>query len=195
MSFLFDQSGKRKYLTAIERRAFIHVAKSAGPEIYTFCAALAYTGARVSEVLALVHERVDFIEKVIVIESLKKRRKGVFRAIPVPTSFLVKLDEVHHIQATTNGIHTDKELLWPWCRTTAYNYVTEIMHSAGIEGSQCSPKGLRHSFGTVAIQNNVPLPTLQKWMGHTHIETTAIYAQVVGEEERNIARQHWRTFK
>ena len=53
MSFLYDQSGKRKYLTIDERRAFLTASASMPPEVKTFCATLAYTGGRNSEVLAL----------------------------------------------------------------------------------------------------------------------------------------------
>jgi integrase len=35
-------------------------ARRAAPEIETFCLTLAYTGARISEVLALVPLRIDF---------------------------------------------------------------------------------------------------------------------------------------
>jgi hypothetical protein len=32
---------------------------------------------------------------------------------------------------------------------------------------------------------------LRKWMGHASIETTAIYANAVGEEEQSIAERMW----
>jgi integrase len=38
---------------------------------------------------------------------------------------------------------------------------------------------------------NVPLPTLQKWLGHEDLNTTAIYAQAVGDEERQLASRLW----
>ena len=76
MSFVFDQSGKRKYLTTQERIAFLAAAEKGPPDVATFCAVLAYTGARVSEVLALVPARIDASADVIVFESLKKRRRG-----------------------------------------------------------------------------------------------------------------------
>ena len=42
------------------------------------------TGCRISEALALTPERVDLTGKAVVVESLKKRRRGVYRAVPVP---------------------------------------------------------------------------------------------------------------
>lgn len=32
---------------------------------------------------------------------------------------------------------------------------------------------------------------VQRWLGHARIETTAIYAGALGEEERNLARKTW----
>jgi integrase len=52
---LYDQQGNRKYLTKSERDAFIDAARRTSPEIETFCLTLVYTGARISEVLALVY--------------------------------------------------------------------------------------------------------------------------------------------
>lgn len=98
MSFLYDQSGKRKYLTIDERRAFLEVAVSSQPEIHTFCATLAYTGARISEVLALTPYRIDYSGSLIVIESLKKRKAGIFREVPVPVFILEKINATHDIR-------------------------------------------------------------------------------------------------
>ena len=45
---------------------------------------LAYAGCRLSEALALTADRVDLAAGVLVIESLKKRRSGIYRACPSP---------------------------------------------------------------------------------------------------------------
>ena len=82
--------------------------------------------------------------------------------------------------------------LWPWQRTQAYNHIKRIMKEAGIpQGKHQSPKGLRHAFGVNAIVKGIPLNILQKWMGHSSMETTAIYADAVGREESEIALKMW----
>jgi len=53
------------------------------------------------------------------------------------------------------------------------------------------PKALRHAFGVGATQKNVPLNIVQKWMGHSRLSTTAIYADAVGDEERLLANRMW----
>src|SRR5438309_2059950 len=94
---LYDQQGNRKYLTKSERQAFIDAARRAAPEIETFCLTLAYTGARISEVLSLVPRRIDAPASAIIIECLKKRKRGVYRAVPVPRELLDRLNQVHDI--------------------------------------------------------------------------------------------------
>ena len=42
---------------------------------------------------------------------------------------------------------------------------------------------LRHSFGTSLAMAGVPLPKIQKWMGHSRIETTMIYINYVPSED------------
>ena len=128
-----------------------------------------------------------------VFETLKKRRKGVYRAVPVPAEVLDALDLVHGVRERQNSRTRGRgERLWSWSRTTAWRRVAEVMATAGLgEGPQVSPKGLRHGYGVNAVSKGVPLNMLSKWMGHAQLSTTAIYADAVGEEEKSIAAKMW----
>src|SRR5882762_1331544 len=118
---LYDSHGQRKYVTPAERKGFLQAAEAAPEEVHTFCGTLAHTGCRISEALALTAARVDVSDGVVVIESLKKRRKGIYRAVPVPASLLDVLDETHGItearKQPDGGISTR---LWPWSRSTGW---------------------------------------------------------------------------
>jgi integrase len=81
---LHTADGTRKYLTAGERDAFLREAERADRPVRTLCMTLAYAGCRLSEALALTADRVDLAAGVLVFESLKKRRTGIFRSVPVP---------------------------------------------------------------------------------------------------------------
>ncbi len=189
---LYDQAGQRKYLTAEERTAFLKAAKSADRAARTFCMTLAYTGCRISEALVLTADRVDLSGNVIVFESLKKRRRGLFRAVPVPAVVLDALDLVHGLREAQRARDGGKSIrLWPWGRATAWRRVSEVMQRAGIDGPQSTPKGLRHGFGVAAVQAGIPLNMVQKWLGHAQLSTTAIYADAVGPEEQAIAERMW----
>ncbi|MEQ8327793.1 MAG: site-specific integrase [Parvibaculum sp.] len=188
---IYDNRGRRKYLTVSEREAFIEATHRLRPKAQTFCLALVYTGARISEILALTPEHIDVEAGVIIIESLKKRRRGVFRAVPVPEQFFRRLVEIHDLHDAQSDPRRRIERIWPWGRTTAWMQIKQTMREIGVGPSQSMPKALRHAFGVGATQKNVPLNIVQKWMGHSRLSTTAIYADAVGDEERLLANRMW----
>jgi integrase/recombinase XerD len=189
---LYDEDGQRKYLTPGERDAFLKAAEDAPREIRTFCGTLVYSGCRITEALELTADRVDLKGGVLVFESLKKRKRGVYRAVPVPPGFLDTLNLVHNLQAVKKRKDRGRGvLLWKWCRTTAWSRVSEIMKTAGISGPHATPKGLRHAFGIKGVSSQVPLNMMQKWLGHADLATTAIYADAVGAEAKEIAQRMW----
>lgn len=51
------------------------------------------TGARVSEVRALTVTSIDLATDSIVIECLKRRRRGIYRAVPVPREIILLIDK------------------------------------------------------------------------------------------------------
>jgi integrase len=65
------------------------------------------------------------------------------------------------------------------------------MRKADITESLCKPKALRHAFAVETGQKGIPLNIVQRWLGHARIETTAIYASAISDEERNLARRAW----
>lgn len=190
--YLFDQNGRRKYLTAEERRAFLKAADSAPSEVRTLCHVLTFTGCRISEALALTADRIDRSGEQIIFESLKKRRKGVYRGVPVPTALLDMLEDVHDLRAMRRARSGELTPVWNMSRPTAWRHIKAVMEAAGIDdGPQASPKGLRHGFGVNAVSAGIPLNMVQKWLGHAQISTTAIYANAQGPEERNLAARMW----
>ncbi len=179
---LFDQIGNRKYLVARERLAFARAASAQGGKVGAFCLTLVFTGARISEVLALTTERIDKGNDTVIFETLKQRKKCVFRAVPAPQELLKLLEQT----GTLPG-----HRIWPWGRTTAWGVVKAIMRNAQIVEPLRKPKALRHAFAIEAVQRGVPLNIVQRWLGHARIETTAIYTAALGEEERLLARRSW----
>ena len=181
---LFDQHGARKYLVGRERAAFVKAATKESRSVAAFCLTLALSGARISEVLALTGEHIDFGNRALIFRTLKQRKKIAFRAVPVPLSLLIQLRRLRPVSG---------QRVWSWKRTTAWKEVKLVMQSAGIDDHLCKPKALRHAFAVEAGQKGVPLNIVQRWLGHARIETTSIYANALGSEERNLARRCWGT--
>lgn len=184
---LFDAGGGRKYVTQSERRRFIAATRDADQQTATLCQLLALTGCRISEALALTSKRLDVDSGRVVFQTLK-RRKVVYRAVPVPSALMTEL-------LNLAAVRGPEEPLWKWCRQTAWRRVKRLMTQCGIRGSQAMPKGLRHGFGIANAQANVPPGLTQRWMGHARLETTSIYQDAMGEEEQTFAARLWEDTK
>lgn len=184
---LFDPCGNRKYLNAAERRRFLESARRLPPPQRSFCLTLAWSGARISEVLALTRSGIDIESGVASIRTLKRRRPGIVRQVPLPTDVLNELDREFHLRDANRA----DERLWRFSRTTAWRRVKEIMTAAGIFGMRAVPKGLRHGFGVMAFQASVPPHLVQRWLGHASLRTTGIYGDVIGPDERAFAARMW----
>jgi len=184
---LFDENGARKYLCDSEIVRFLSAARRADSATCSFCCLLVFTGCRVSEALATTPARLD-VETGRVIFRTLKRRKTVFRAVPVPPELMSALRQLAKNRR-------EDASLWRWRRPTAWRHVKEVMEAAGISGAHATPKGLRHGFGVANAEKNVPMTTTQKWLGHAKLETTAIYQQAVGREEQAFAERLWRNWR
>lgn len=191
---LINAKGERLYLTAGEREAFLATAKAQIREVRAFCTVMHDTGCRISEALALKASNIDFNNQTIIFETLKKRQRGVFRAVPVPSPTLDTLSITYELLGASKSQQKIifAKPLWSWSRKTGYRKIIEVMKQAGIEeGAHRTPKGLRHGYGVHAISCNIPLNLLSQWMGHSSLEVTAIYANAQGEEANNIAARMW----
>lgn len=182
---MFDRKGNRKYLNADERLRFYEAAVQLSDSKYrAFALTLFHTGCRISEALSLTPGGIDAGEKTVVVRTLKQRDKLRFRAIPIPDGLLDLLEE-------QSASLAQSERLWGFCRTTAWKTVKGCMAEAKLEGIKGTPKGLRHGYAVACVSKGVPLPTLKRWMGHSSMETTGIYLDFVGDDERNLAAKVW----
>lgn len=179
MNSLITAQGHRKYLTTAERQRLLTVVADFSSPERLLCQTLIFTGCRLSEALAIAPHHVLLSEQCVLIRSLKKRDKIMHRRVPVPHDLLVALAQIENNPLFTVG------------RTSAWAIVKKAMATAAINGPQATPRALRHTFGVHAIQSGVPLNLVQRWLGHARMETTAIYADIIGLEEIEMARRMW----
>jgi integrase/recombinase XerD len=185
---LYARDGRRKYLNREERRRVLAAMAALQPTQALFALTLAWTGARVSEVLALTPGSFQPEAGLVSVTTLKRRRHCV-REVPIPPELIEALDRHFYLSAATGAARHTR--LWTWRRETAWRIIKRATHLAGVEGSCACPKGLRHAFGVGALQAGVPLNLVQRWLGHARISTTAIYADACGPEEHALAARFW----
>ena len=193
---LYDESNQRLYINQAERDRFMRAAEVAELPKQALCLTLLYTGCRLSEALALTSDSVDPIDRLISFRTLKQRRHQV-REVPIPPILVEVLLALAKEQAAASSVpaptarplftHNGK----PLNRITGYRWVKSVMQDARVSGPQASPKGLRHGYGVHAVRRGVQLNMLSKWMGHSSIAITAIYANAMGLEEMEIAERMW----
>lgn len=183
---LFDLQGQRKYLTDGEARKVLDAASQTDRRTRLYCRVLYYTGCRCSEGLQLTPRRLD-PECCRVIFRTLKRRQTSYRAVPVPRSLLMELVTY----ARDAGLAAD-DLIFPWCRQSAWRRVRALMRAAGISGPQSTAKGFRHHFGCRGIQRGLPESLVGRLLGHSDPRSTQIYTFVLSEEERALVTRMWR---
>jgi integrase/recombinase XerD len=189
---LYAPDGARKYLNRGERQRVLAAIKFLEPDQALFALTLAWTGARVSEVLALAPASFQ-IERAIVSLRTLKRRKLAMREVPIPPELMDDLNQYFRIVVRQQDPAEGNGPLWPWHRVTAWRLIKRVMTQSGIRGLRASPRGLRHGFGVGSLQSGVPVTLVKRWLGHARVSTTEIYLDVCGPEELALAARYWRS--
>ena len=184
---LFDLNGQRKYLTHSEAKNLLAAACKADRQTRLFCQTLYYTGCRISEALQLTRRRLDMETRRIVFRTLKRRRT-IYRGVPVPQRFLRELQ----LFAEERGLAPDARL-FPWCRQTGWRRIRALADVASIEGPQATPKGFRHQYGCHGIECGLPESLVGRLLGHAEDgKSTRVYTYVLSAEERALTARMWR---
>jgi site-specific recombinase XerD len=190
-TLLYAADGARKYLNSAERRGALIAMQGLPEDKALFAMTLAWTGARISEVLALTASSFQVEAGVVAIVTLKRRRFCV-REVPLPPELIGAIDRHFHLTNAPHSLDAEQRL-WPFSRTTAWRLIKSVMEKAKVSGRKACPKGLRHAFGVGTIQAGVPLNLTKVWLGHASLSTTAIYTAVSGPEEMALAARFWET--
>ncbi len=184
----------RKYLNQDERRRFLASTQQLSARQRLFAEVLAWTGARISEALALVPASIDLDAGSVTLPTLKRRRPTV-RVMPLPPALLRELAAVFDLLAAQRDPDRAQRPLWQFCRVTGWRIIKRVMSDAGIIGIQATPRGLRHGFGVATLRAGVPITLLKRWLGHARLSTTEIYTGVIGKEELEFASRFWSEHK
>lgn len=187
----FGQRRARKYLNLNERQRFLGMLAEVPTSHRLFVETLAWTGARISEVLALTPASLDAAASTVTLRTLKRRRMA-WRDVPIPPALMFALASHFNLAEAQADTERSSQRLWTFCRVTGWRIVKVVMTAAQIPGARATPRGLRHAFGVGTLQAGVPITLLQRWMGHARLTTTAIYADVIGPEEIEFALRFWR---
>jgi len=156
------------------------------------------TGARISELVGngsapgLRVKDIDMYGKTVTLQALKQKKRKtkpgpmgkneipyVVRRIPLQDG--LRGDLALYIAA----YHREEEdKIFPISSRRAREIVEKICIEAGINRVKSHPHAFRHSFAIYCLLNRVPLPTVQKWLGHSSILNTRIYMEMIAGDVR-----------
>jgi integrase len=176
-----ESAGRERWLSADELRGLLEAIPAPWRP---FFALLAYTGLRLGEVVAkngkpaLRWGDVRLSERRLTVQSRTRRLKtsSSSRDVPLPDS-LVQLLAAHRV--TTPGGPADAVFPHPWTYGQAQKVFGRAAEAAGLHDIRVHD--LRHTFAVHAIQSGLPLPRLQKLLGHATPAMTMRYARHAGE--------------
>ena len=153
------------------------------------------TGMRVSELCNLPIKSVIFNDKNFTDEYrfLTIKGKGQKeRIVPLRASVLPILND--YIKTTKK--EGQKYLFSSYGkqqhidRRTIENVIKQTAIACGINPDKVSPHVMRHSFATHLLQKGLDIREIQELLGHSSIDTTAIYAKINTNERREVLEKY-----
>jgi integrase/recombinase XerC len=151
--------------------------------------ALYSTGMRVSEIVALNMDDIDFLSEVVHIRGKGKKE----RIAPISSSALRVIQhyiEFRNKRAQANPNFDNKVLFVNkhgkrLSTRSVRRKMDKYLKMAGLDPS-ISPHTLRHSFATHMLNNGADLRSVQELLGHQSISTTQIYTHLTTRQLKNV---------
>jgi site-specific recombinase XerD len=136
---------------------------------------IAYSsGLRVSEVVALKKEHIDFSRKTILIRSGKGRHDRYTMLSDRAAKFIQDYCAMYDIESWIfPGISSHYHL----SIRSAQSVFDKALHNAGIQKA-VSIHNLRHSFATHLLESGTDIKYIQELLGHSSLKTTQRYTHV-----------------
>ncbi len=169
-----------KYLDTIGIEALFSVAKGRDRFIL-LC--LYDMGCRVGELVTNRVSDIDFQNGFIRIESSRTKTKH-FRAVRMSQTTLeaiqdsIKPGQEWLFPGRSSGHLSTKTVLRTIDRLAKEAGVQEVSPRMKLNRKKVTPHILRHSHIVSALMGGVPLPMIQKQVGHKRLSTTEVYASI-----------------
>lgn len=132
---------------------------------------LLQTGARVSEFVNIRAEDIFFDEQMILIA---KAKGGKSRYVPILPELAQELRT--HLGKRTVGFVFETNRATCYSPRRIQQIVKETATQAEIT-KHVYPHLLRHSVATTLLERGMPIEQIQKFLGHSKLETTQVYAE------------------
>jgi len=139
------------------------------------------TGCRISEVAGIRLCDVDFAQRSVRVLGKGGKERIVYFSIKAKLLLEEYLRERKGVMLFTNtrapytAMHT----------RSIQKIIRQLGEGAGLP-ERIHPHLLRHTFATIALNNGMDITIIQRLLGHAHLSTTEIYAQISQENVRQV---------
>ena len=146
-------------------------------------------GARISEVVGLARDDVDFTARTVTIRG----KGGKTRLVPLG-GYAAAAVEAYLVRARPGlaeaGTGTPAVFLnargGRLSRQSAWTILRRAADAAGLDASHMSPHVLRHSYATHLLDGGADVRVVQELLGHASVTTTQIYTLVTVDRLREV---------
>lgn len=175
-----------KLLNAIDRR------NKKGKEDYLIVSLICYLGLRISDVVYLKVNDIDFNENTIKIIQNKTNEELYLPLIEqIKYPLLDYLKNVRPSEAESDYIFVKQNKPYEHnVKLTLHNYMVRryfIKAGVDINGRKAGFHSLRHSFSSMLLNEDVPLYSISKILGHTKTDTTMLYLDIDTSKLKELA--------
>ena len=182
-----------RFLTKEEAQALLQETRSRSQDLHDTCLLSLHCGLRAGEIHALRWEDVNLQEGWISILDPKNQQNR--HAYITPDTKIMLERRLQAEQATSNSdIPLNQRLIFPatngGIRVQISDAFVRSVEALGLNGGVSDPRNkvvfhtLRHTFASWLVQNDVPIYTVAKLMGHSTIQMTQRYSHLSPSSER-----------
>jgi integrase/recombinase XerC len=147
------------------------------------------TGIRVSELVVLNMDDIDFMGEVVHVRGKGKKE----RIAPIGSSALQVIQHYmeYRNKRAQNNVNFDSKVLFvnkfgkQLSTRSVRRKLDKYLKMAGLD-SALSPHTLRHSFATHMLNNGADLRTVQELLGHQSRSTTQVYTHLMATKLKNV---------
>ena len=148
-------------------------------------------GLRVQEMSDLNKEDIRFSENLVIVQKGKNSKR---RLVPISDKIKTELEEfIFSNEKKTNEIfvHSKGQRMQTG---TLNKRLKNLIYKAKLnlnetELNSIGIHNLRHSIATHLLQNGMKLEQVQKFLGHSHIESTEIYTHITQNQINNLCNE------
>ncbi|BFH74415.1 tyrosine-type recombinase/integrase [Sulfurisphaera javensis] len=134
------------------------------------------TGLRSKELLSIKKSDISIEKRYIIVRNTKNGEERIVFFTEDTAKMLAKY--IKNLK--------DTDLLFNMSYHALYRKLKRLGKKIGID---LRPHILRHTFATQAIRKGMPLPVVQKLLGHKDIRTTQIYTHLITEDLQEVYKK------